>query len=133
MGQWWLMGRDRVPVGPVTTELVLKGIQAGKVPTDALACEVGASAWRSVRSVARFEPAFAKLRIDGPTLVDLASDIDDPPTLTNATLRPFDESEDTTVAEARDVDDIAPTQRLEEPAEVTIVDRIPRLSEPPPG
>jgi hypothetical protein len=132
MGQWWLMGRDRVPVGPVTTELVLKGIQAGKVPNDALACEVGASAWRSVRSVSRFAPAFAKLRIDGPTLVDLASDMmDDPPTLANATLRPFDDREDPTVADAREVDDIVPTQRLEEATEVTIVDRVARLSEPP--
>jgi hypothetical protein len=130
MGQWWLMGRDRVPIGPVTTELVLQGIQAGKVPTDALACEVGASAWRSVRSVARFAPAFAKLRIDGPTLVDLANEeMDDPPTLTNATLGPFDDREERTVAE---VDDILPTQRLEE-TEVTIVDRIARVSEPPPS
>ena len=133
MGQWWLMGRDRVPIGPVTTELVLRGIQAGKVPSDVLACEVGATAWRSVRSVARFAPAFAKLRIDGPTLVDLTlstDNMDDPPTLTNAKLRPFDDLEERTVADAGEPDDIGPTQRLEE-AEVTIVDRVARLSEPP--
>ena len=132
MGQWWLLGRDRVPVGPVTTELVLKGIQAGRVPSDALACEVGASAWRSVRSVARFAPAFAKLRIDGPTLVDLTNEMDDPPTLTNATLRSFNDGEERTIADLSEIDDIVSTQRLEE-TEITIVDRVARLSEPPPS
>src|ERR1700733_11726069 len=106
MSQWWLMGRDRVPLGPVTTELVIQGIKAGKVPSDALACEVGGNAWRSIRTVARFATAFARLRIEGPTIVDapFGEERDEPPTLANATLRPLDESDEPTTAEATAVD-----------------------------
>src|SRR4051794_21985282 len=98
MGQWWLMGRDRVPLGPVTTELVMQGIRAGKVPAETLACEVGGTAWRSIRSVGRFAPSFAKLRIDGPTLVDPDDDpvtqAEDPPTLTSTKRRYMDDSDE---------------------------------------
>ncbi|HEX3594356.1 MAG TPA: hypothetical protein VHU80_04620 [Polyangiaceae bacterium] len=136
MGQWWLMGKDRVPLGPVTTELVMQGIRAGKVPAETLACEVGGTAWRSIRSVGRFAPSFAKLRIDGPTLVDPDGPIleDDPPTLANAKLRFLDKDEDEqTIANATlQPDDFGPTQRVEESSEVTIVDRLGRHSEPPP-
>jgi lambda repressor-like predicted transcriptional regulator len=119
----------------VTSALVIEGIKAGKVPGDALACEVGGTAWRAIRSVARFAPAFAKLRIDGPTLVDFGEvDADDPPTLANATLARFEDPEEHTIADATAImpDDIMPTQRFDEATEVTIVDRAARHSEPPP-
>src|ERR1043165_2682731 len=136
MGHWWLMGKDRGALGPVTTELVLEGIRAGKVPSDALACEVGATAWRSIRDVGRFAPAFAKLRIDGPTIVDpaeLLTDTEDLPTLANVSLARFDENNERTVADAdaSSLDDAITTAGYEE-TEVTIVDRRPRHSEPPP-
>ena len=137
MGQWWLLGRDRKPIGPVTTDLVIQGIRAGKVPADTLACEVGATAWRSIRSVGRFAASFAKLRIDGPTLVDLEeappTDVEDPVTLTNTRLSQLAEvDEEHTIAEpARAPDDFGPTQRADELSEITIVDRRARHSEPP--
>src|SRR5437868_6058919 len=137
MGQWWLMGKDRVPIGPVTTELVIQGIRAGKVPSGTLACEVGGTAWRSIRTVKRFSSSFAKLRIDGPTLVDMeeapVTDVEDPVTLANAKLSYLAEAdEERTIAEpARAIDDFGPTQRVDEPSEVTVVDRAARHSEPP--
>jgi hypothetical protein len=138
MGQWWLLGENQVPIGPVTTELVLQGIRAGKVPPGALACEVGGSAWRTIRSVGRFASAFAK-RIDGPTLVDLdenpITENEDPPTLANAKLRFLDNDEDErTLANGSPIllDDIGSSQPMDETSEVTIVDRAPRPSEPPP-
>src|SRR5262245_54996294 len=134
MGQWWLMGRDRKALGPVTTELVVEGIRAGKVPSDALACEVGATAWRSIRDVGRFAPAFARLRMHGPTVVDpveLLTDPEDLPTLANAQLAHFDEGSERTVADAAAYLDDAVTVAGYEEAEVTIVDRRPRHSEPP--
>jgi len=138
MSQWWLMGRDRVPIGPVTTELVIQGIRAGKVPSETLACEVGETAWRSIRTVKRFAPSFAKLKIEGPTLGEVVeetpvTDIEDTLTVANAKLAFFRESdEERTIAEpAPVVDDFGPTQRAEESTEVTIVDRGARHSEPP--
>ena len=68
--QWWLLGKDRTPIGPVSQRLVLQGILAGRVPADSLVCEVGGAAWRPIREIALFTTAFAKLRIDGPTIVD---------------------------------------------------------------
>ena len=138
MAQWWLMGKDRVALGPVTTELILQGIRAGKVPSDALACEVGATTWRCIRDVGRFAPAFARLRIDGPTIADPADLLEgEEPTLANATLARFDEER--TVADARALLDDAITAAgyeaaasYEEGNEVTIVDPRPRHSEPPP-
>lgn len=137
MGQWWLMGRDRVPIGPVSTELVIQGIRAGKVPSETLACEVGGTAWRSIRGVQRFASSFAKLRVDGPTLVDMeeapVTDVEDPVTLTNQNLSFLAEAdEERTIAEpARAVDDFGPTQRVDEASEITVVERSARHSEPP--
>ena len=137
MGQWWLMGRDRVPIGPVSSELVIQGIRAGKVPSETLACEVGGTAWLSIRTVQRFASSFSKLKVDGPTLVDMeeapVTDVEDPVTLTNTSLSFLAESEDEhTIAEpAQPIDDFGPTQRVDEATEVTVVDRAARHSEPP--
>jgi hypothetical protein len=121
----------------VTTELVIQGIRAGKVPSETLACEVGGTAWRSIRAVQRFASSFAKLRIDGPTLVDMeeapVTDVEDPVTLTNASLSHLvaEADEERTIAEpTRAIDDFGPTQRIDE-SEVTVVDRAARHSEPP--
>jgi len=57
---WWLTQAGRVPIGPVSTELLLKGIRAGEVPDDVLVCEVGGKQWRKVTNVAPFGKALAE-------------------------------------------------------------------------
>lgn len=59
---WWLTQVGRVPIGPVSAELLLKGIRAGEVPNDVLVCEVGGTEWRKVTDVAPFGAAFAERR-----------------------------------------------------------------------
>ena len=48
---------DRVPVGPVSTELLLQGIGAGNVPKDALVCEVSGTSWKWIGDIAPFSTA----------------------------------------------------------------------------
>lgn len=60
--QWWVLGSDRRPVGPVTTDLLVKGISAGKVPTDSLVCVVGGAEWQSLSDLAPFAPAVKEAR-----------------------------------------------------------------------
>lgn len=55
--QWWVTQGDRRPVGPVSTELLLEGIGAGKVPRDSFVCEVGGEAWKRIGEVAPFSSA----------------------------------------------------------------------------
>jgi hypothetical protein len=57
---WWLTQMGRVPIGPVSTELLLKGIRAGEVPNDVLVCEVGGRQWRKVTDVAPFGTALTE-------------------------------------------------------------------------
>jgi hypothetical protein len=57
---WWLTQAGRVPIGPVSTELLLKGIGAGKVPGDVLVCEVGGTQWRRVSDVTPFRAALTE-------------------------------------------------------------------------
>jgi hypothetical protein len=143
MDQWWVMGKDRTPIGPVTTELVLQGIRAGRVPSDSLACEVGGAEWKSIRELGPFVAAFAKLRIDGPTLVDAV-----PPLLESAdvvpapraALRTFDDAVEHTIADAvplrpssPPLEPLAapPLERFDEVSEHTVVDAPLSPSEPP--
>lgn len=60
--EWWVARTDRRTVGPVSTELLLLGIGAGRVPTDALICEVGGTTWKPVRDVAPFSIALGDRR-----------------------------------------------------------------------
>lgn len=59
---WWLTQEGRVPIGPISAELLLRGIHAGEVPNDVLICEVGGTEWRKVTDVAPFGAAFADRR-----------------------------------------------------------------------
>ena len=52
--QWYLTVGDR-SIGPLTTDLVLRGIQSGKVPLTAWICEVGADAWSALSSFSEFQ------------------------------------------------------------------------------
>ena len=61
---WWV-ARDQDPVGPVTTELLLEGIAAGKVGSDVLFCRVGGTEWKPITETAVFAEAIAQRR-DAP-------------------------------------------------------------------
>lgn len=142
MQQWWVMGKDRTPIGPVTTELVLQGIRAGRVPSDSLACEVGGPEWKSIRELEPFVAAFAKLRIDGPTLVDAVPPLLEPtdavPAI-RAALRTFDDTVEHTIADvvplrpsSPPLESLpAPLERFDEVSEHTVVDAPLSPSEPP--
>jgi hypothetical protein len=142
MDQWWLLGRDRKPVGPVSKALVLEGIQAGKVPSDSLVCEVGGTEWLGIRDVKLFANAFAKLRIDGPTMVDpmpALDDVDEPVTISHVPLKQFEDVVEHTIADMSPRTDraaapsILPSmQRFEDAPESTVVTEPLRSSEPPP-
>jgi hypothetical protein len=60
--QWWVLGGDRRPVGPVTTDLLLKGITSGTVPTDTLVCVVGGTEWQELGDVSWFASAVTEMR-----------------------------------------------------------------------
>ncbi|HVU00959.1 MAG TPA: GYF domain-containing protein [Polyangiaceae bacterium] len=57
--QWWVLGSDRKPIGPVTEDLLLQGIAAGRVTGDALVCAVGGTEWLAVSDVGTFQNALA--------------------------------------------------------------------------
>ena len=65
--EWWVTTGDRAPIGPVSTELLLRGLDAGEVPKDALVCEVGGTTWKMIGSVPEFHHAFGRHRAR-PTL-----------------------------------------------------------------
>lgn len=52
--QWYLAVGER-SIGPLTTELVLRGIRSGKVPNTAWACQVGATQWSAISSFGEFQ------------------------------------------------------------------------------
>lgn len=56
-----MLGQDRKPIGPVSTERLLEGIEERRVPPDALVCEVGGTEWLAVGEVAPFTRAFSEL------------------------------------------------------------------------
>lgn len=120
--EWWLLDKDRKPVGPVSAERLLEGIEEERVPPDTLVCEVGGSQWRAIRSVSAFEKAFAEIdglsssspeakrrHPDGPESTAI-----DPPTIP---------PEGTTERVA--------LPKFEDVAEKTIVEDAPHWSEPP--
>ena len=51
---WWVTNGTRPPIGPVSTELLVEGIKAEKVPSDCLVCEVGGSRWLRLTDVPDF-------------------------------------------------------------------------------
>jgi hypothetical protein len=44
--EWYVCTRGGDPVGPVSTDLIARGIIAGKVPRSALVARVGDSVWQ---------------------------------------------------------------------------------------
>lgn len=54
---WWVSNGGRTPIGPVSTELVIEGIKAQKVPREALVCEVGGDRWQLLEEFSEFRDA----------------------------------------------------------------------------
>lgn len=106
---WWVTAPDRKPLGPVTTELLVRGIGSGKVPQDALVCEVGGTSWRSLADVA----VFAAALMERNTSPDALADTDEQ---TTAEWRP-------TFSSRAPADTL---RTLEQTGENTIVDIVPR-------
>jgi hypothetical protein len=61
--EWYVCTRGSEPVGPVSTELVARGIIAGKVPRDALIARVGDSVWQRVLRVPEITAALEMLAL----------------------------------------------------------------------
>src|SRR5690349_15615542 len=64
---WWVTYEGRATVGPVSTELLIEGIKAKKVPPDSLVCEVGGSSWRPLGEIAEFQDALTVGRRSPPS------------------------------------------------------------------
>lgn len=132
---WWVTKGDRRPVGPVSTELLLRGIGARKVPKDAMVCEVGGSSWRWIAEVAPFSAAFderqSRRRMDSFEDRTLA----DPPT-SEEFLTDFEDTSEHTTVDASPLRSSEPParpwlERFDDAEEKTIVDDPIRTLEPP--
>jgi hypothetical protein len=51
---WYLAVGDR-SIGPLTTDLVTRGIESGRVPLTAWICQVGATSWSALSSFGEFQ------------------------------------------------------------------------------
>jgi hypothetical protein len=54
MTEWWVRQGGSAPIGPVSTELVIRGIDAGKVSNEAEVCQVGGKEWLPIDMVSEF-------------------------------------------------------------------------------
>jgi hypothetical protein len=55
MTEWLLRRGRRPPVGPVTTERLIRAIKVGRVPPDTEACKVGSDDWRPYSQYSELE------------------------------------------------------------------------------
>jgi len=51
MSEWWVGRQGANPVGPVSTDTLVRGIVEKKVPEDALVCRVGEKEWQHIPKV----------------------------------------------------------------------------------
>ncbi len=65
MNNWHIMFPDGRTVGPVTTEQVRYEVAAGQVPPGTTACQVGATQWVPVTTIAEFGPPSASFDTSG--------------------------------------------------------------------
>ena len=127
---WWVTKGSQVPVGPVSTELLLRGISAGAVPKDALVCEVGGSQWTWIGEKAPFSVAINEPRMRRS--LDSGDDVTgaEPPTLqirSSSFEEALEPTTQTTIELPRHW-----FESLNDSEERTIVDLLPpRPSEPP--
>jgi hypothetical protein len=138
---FWVTSAGRKPVGPVTEALVVQGIDAGMIPSEAFVCEVGGDAWRPIADVAAFAAAIARRRAkraaasDGDrTAIENYPLIPSEPPLS---LQKVDDTDDRTVAdsEPRLESEVPPRRTLppfDDADEKTLVDiKPPPASDPP--
>ena len=52
MSEWWVGRRGADPVGPVSTDTLVRGVKEKKVPSNALVCRVGGQQWQHITQVA---------------------------------------------------------------------------------
>ena len=43
--RWYISADGADPIGPVTLDQLVRGAQAGKIPSDAVVCPEGGTAW----------------------------------------------------------------------------------------
>lgn len=116
--RWWIAQKGNDPVGPVTADLLLRGIEAGKVPADTLICRVGDKEWSHIAEVPPFASALAALGTgandpEEVTVVD-ASPLEGDTTATD--LPRFDEvTEKTLVDVASGAESLEPPTLVDEP------------------
>jgi hypothetical protein len=133
---WWVTKGDRRPVGPVSTQLLLRGIGAGKVPRDALVCEVGGTSWKWIGEIAPFSAAIDERRIRRRLESSDDLTLADPPT-SDEFLREFEDAREHTTVDRSPLRLSEPPprpwlERFDDPEENTIVDVVPlRPSNPP--
>ena len=51
MSEWWVGRRGADPVGPVSTDTLVRGVLEHKVPDDALVCRVGEQQWQHLAQI----------------------------------------------------------------------------------
>ena len=68
--EWYIQDGKSAVVGPVTTTVMLQGIRAGKVPSTAQVCEVGAQNWTPIAGSAEIQAA---LRASAPSTTAAAT------------------------------------------------------------
>jgi hypothetical protein len=62
MSEWnqWFVSVGERTVGPVSTDLVIRGIEHRKIPVEALVCVEGGSTWMSLGTIAVFHAAVVR-------------------------------------------------------------------------
>ncbi|HEX4476100.1 MAG TPA: GYF domain-containing protein [Polyangiaceae bacterium] len=142
MDQWWVIRRNRDPVGPVSTDLVLQGIRAGRLPSDALVCELGGAKWRPITEIQSFARELDNLAAAQEESVTESLDLRDPraKSARRGASRRFDHTAETTLVDdspmsSADVDSAIDATRALRPfddtGEQTIVESSPMESEEP--
>jgi hypothetical protein len=130
---WWVTKGSQVPVGPVSTDLLLRGISAGAVPKDALVCKVGGSTWTWIGEMPPFSVAIRGYRTrptldsgdemtaPGPVIEDESSSgVDDAPEPTTQTTMelPRHWFESMNDNEERTIVDLLPPRPSDPPTDV---------------
>lgn len=61
---WYVTRAGGAMIGPVGTELVMRGLSEGRVPTDSVVCRAGTTSWVPIASVSTFADAVAEAEFD---------------------------------------------------------------------
>lgn len=64
---WYVLSQGGDPVGPVSSDLIVRGIRAGKVPFTARVCAAGSQSWKDLVAVEEFASAVRQAAPPPPT------------------------------------------------------------------